>query len=173
MSVTIQRKGYGQVEPNHLSAPRNGQVYAQLPADLKTMSIEALEQGMFVKYDEAAGKCNFTGDGEWMLVYNEEKLYDERHQMHRDFAMTKADAYNGIVVPRVFKTNIGDIYTTNMVKNEAIEKGNYLVVDTNGVLKKATGTTLGSDDLTGMVWKVVKETTMPDMQPAVKLQRVQ
>lgn len=173
MSVTIQRKGYGQVEPNHLSAPRNGQVYAQLPADLETMSIEALEQGMFVKYDEAAGKCNFTGDGEWMLVYNEEKLYDERHQMHRDFAMTKADAYNGIVVPRVFKTNIGDIYTTNMVKNEAIEKDSYLVVDTNGVLKKATGTTLGSDDLTGMVWKVVKETTMPDMQPAVKLQRVQ
>ena len=24
--------GYGQVEDNHLSAPRNGQVYGQLPA---------------------------------------------------------------------------------------------------------------------------------------------
>lgn len=174
MSVTIQRNGYGQVEPNHLSALRNGQVYAQLPADLETMSIEALEQGMFVKYDESAEKCNLTGDGEWMLVYNEEKLYDERHQMHKDFAMTKADAYNGVVVPRVFKTNIGDIFTTNMVKSEALEKGNYLVVDsTNGILKKATGTTLGSEDLTGMVWKIVKETTMPDMQAAVKIQRVQ
>lgn len=174
MSVTIKRDGYGQVEPNHLSAPRNGQVYAQLPADMETMSIDALEQGMYVKYDESAEKCNFTGDGEWMLVYNEEKLYDERHQMHKDFAMTKANAYNGIVVPRVFKTNVGDIYTTNMVKEEALNKGEYLTVNAStGVLEKASDQTLGSGTLTGMVWKVVKETTMPDMQPAVKIQRVQ
>ena len=37
--------GYGQVEPNHLSAQRNGQIYAQLPAD---PAIEQLEQGQFV-----------------------------------------------------------------------------------------------------------------------------
>ena len=29
--ATIKRVGFGQVEPNHLSAQRNGQVYAQLP----------------------------------------------------------------------------------------------------------------------------------------------
>jgi hypothetical protein len=34
--------GYGQVEPNHLSAQRNSQVYAQLPA---ASDIEVLEQG--------------------------------------------------------------------------------------------------------------------------------
>ena len=28
----MKRIGYGQVEPNHLSAQRNGQIYAQLPA---------------------------------------------------------------------------------------------------------------------------------------------
>ena len=27
----IAKKGYGQLEPNHLSAQRNGQIYAQLP----------------------------------------------------------------------------------------------------------------------------------------------
>ena len=27
----IERIGYGQVEPNHLSAQRTGQIYAQLP----------------------------------------------------------------------------------------------------------------------------------------------
>jgi hypothetical protein len=32
--------GYGQVEPNHLSAQRTAQIYAQLPAD---PSIEVLE----------------------------------------------------------------------------------------------------------------------------------
>ena len=29
----IAKKGYGQVEPNHLSAQRNGQIYAQLPCN--------------------------------------------------------------------------------------------------------------------------------------------
>ena len=34
--------GYGQVEPNHLSAQRTGQIYAQLPAE---PGYEQLEQG--------------------------------------------------------------------------------------------------------------------------------
>ena len=79
--------GYGQVEPNHLSAQRNGQIYAQLPAD---PSIEVLEQGQFVKYDYANGLVNFTGLGEWMLVYNEIKLYRE-HQLDCEFAMVKGN----------------------------------------------------------------------------------
>ncbi len=29
----ITRIGYGQVEPNHLSAQRTAQIYAQLPAN--------------------------------------------------------------------------------------------------------------------------------------------
>ena len=77
--------GYGQVEPNHLSAQRNGQIYAQLPAD---PAIAVLEQGQFVKYDYAAGLVNFTGKGEWMLVYNEIKLYREG-QLDCEFAMLK------------------------------------------------------------------------------------
>ena len=34
--------GYGQVEPNHLSAQRTGQIYAQLPA---AADIDVLENG--------------------------------------------------------------------------------------------------------------------------------
>ena len=30
--ATYVERGYGQVEPNHLSAQRTGQIYAQLPA---------------------------------------------------------------------------------------------------------------------------------------------
>lgn len=81
--------GYGQVEPNHLSARRNGKIYAQLPAD---ENIEVLENGQFVKYDYAAGKVNFTGAGEWLLVFNEVKVYDDR-ETDADFAMKKSD-YN-------------------------------------------------------------------------------
>ena len=49
--------GYGQVEPNHLSAQRTAQIYAQLPANAE---IEVLEQGQFVKYDYLNGEVNFT-----------------------------------------------------------------------------------------------------------------
>ena len=159
----ITRIGYGQVEPNHLSAQRTGQIYAQLPAD---SSIDKLENGQFVKYDYASGKVNFTGDGEYMLVLNEVKLYDER-KTNKDFVMKKEDCVGGVMVPRVFKTNIGDIYTTNMVDPEAeITAGTTkLTPKENGILKVATGT----ED---MIWKVVKVYTMADGQAAVKLQRI-
>ena len=159
----ITKIGYGQVEPNHLSAQRTGQIYAQLPAD---SSIDKLENGQFVKYDYASGKVNFTGDGEYMLVLNEVKLYDER-KTNKDFVMKKEDYVGGIMVPRVFKTNIGDIYTTNMIDPEAeITAGTTkLTPKENGILKVATGT----ED---MIWKVVKVYTMADGQAAVKLQRI-
>lgn len=50
-------KGYGQVEPNHLSAQRTGQIYAQLPA---AADINVLENGQFVKYDYAKGVCDLS-----------------------------------------------------------------------------------------------------------------
>lgn len=97
--------GYGQVEPNHLSAQRTGQIYAQLPAD---PSISILEQGQFVKYDYAAngngiGLVDFIGQGEWMLVYNEIKLYrdhpDGSKQWDCEFAMLKDDYQARIYSP--------------------------------------------------------------------------
>lgn len=155
---------YGQVEPNHLSAPRDGGVFAQLPAD---DSIEVLEQGMFVKYDYAAGKVDFTGKGAWMLVFNEEKLYDERKQMHRDFAMKKSDFYDGVMTPRVFRLSVGDIFTTNMLAKGSYSKGDLVAPGTDGILAAAAGETP-----TGFTLQVVAETTLPDGQPAVKLQVV-
>ena len=38
----LVKQGFGQLEPNHLSAQRNGQIYAQLPCDT---SIEVLQIG--------------------------------------------------------------------------------------------------------------------------------
>ena len=267
--------GYGQVEPNHLSAQRTAQIYAQLPADA---SIEVLEQGQFVKYDYAAGLVNFTGAGEWMLVYNEIKLYRE-HQLDCEFAMIKgnyqARVYSpldgnksaeemygptrllqgkrekwdgekfvelgeikfnadgdwagadeeGIVpdysvastvhdyyemndinnpdiveehrkrlfmklravkhpeammptgttmVPRVFKTNVGDHYTTNMFNDDTLAVGDVLYVGAKGILCKTAaeaveGEFAGSGD---MKWQVVKVYTMPDHQRGVKIMRI-
>ena len=251
--------GYGQVEPNHLSAQRNAQIYAQLPAN---KDIEILENGQFVKYDYAAngngiGEVNFTGEGEWMLVYNEIKLYRDHYdgskQWDCEFAMIKDDYqarvyspydwehteveyggrfWNGVdetgkftydgneytldsnhqvanvpvkyyydkvltdvpdmyemnwtndpyhklgiyhekfmesgtsMVPRVFKTMIGDLYTTNMINEETLAVGDKLSPSaaTKGILSKT-----GDDSMT---WQVVKVYTMPDGQKGVKVMRI-
>ncbi len=74
--------------------------------------------------------------------------------------------------PRLFKTNVGDIYTTNMVKTGV----SYQVGDTLTPVADSTSKTMVLEKTaatTGMLWQVIKETTMPDGQPALKLQRVQ
>ena len=261
--------GYGQVEPNHLSAQRNAQIYAQLPAD---PAIEVLEQGQFVKYDYAAGLVNFTGKGEWMLVYNEIKLYRDG-QLDCEFAMLKdnyvarvyspldhekaqemygptrmlqgrrerwndkegkfetlnefsfdedgnlvaADSENpGYVpdysvatkvhdyyemddinnpdiaeahrqrlfmklreyeermmpkgttmVPRVFKTMPGDLFTTNTINEDALAVGDLLTPQAaDGILAKN-----GAENA-DMIWQVVKVYNMPDFQRGVKVMRI-
>ena len=160
----IERIGYGQVEPNHLSAQRTAQIYAQLPCE---DSIEVLENGQFVKYDYTNKEVNLTGKGEWMLVFNEIKLYDDRKQMYRDFAMKKEECVNGEIVPRVFKTNIGDIYTTNMVDStKEYKEGDLLKVGDDGIL--TAGGSLNND----MCWEVAMVYTLADGQPAIKIMRV-
>ena len=190
----MKRVGYGQVEPNHLSAQRTGQIYAQLPAK---NDINLLENGQFIKYNYADGVVDFEGEGEWMLVLNEVKLYDAPwRESYKDFAMIKDNytpgsdtishdglgPFKGQMVPRLFKTNIGDIFTTNCLeKANTSGKAEVTLTDlvvgdvvaptkTNGYLKKSdSGTT--TDD-TVMKWQVVKLTTMPDGQAAVKLMRI-
>lgn len=229
--------GYGQVEPNHLSAQHTGQIYAQLPAN---KNIKVLEQGQFVKYDYAAengGEVNFTGKGEWMLVYNEVKLYRDE-QIECEFAMVKdnyqarlyspldweqpqiekqARYYNGVdadgndsitvgektykfddvtagpdyyemnyeedpfkflsdykvrrmpegtsMVPRVFKTNVGDIFTTNMIYDTEVALGDILS-------PRAADGILAKDGDGSMSWQVVRIYTVPDGQKGVKLMRI-
>ena len=257
--------GFGQVEPNHLSAQYTGQIYAQLPA---AADIKMLEQGQFVKYDYMNEVVNFTGAGEWMLVYNEIKLYRD-FQRDCEFAMIKdnyqarvyspmdgtvaqemygptrflqgkREQWNGTefvelggeviydeeakkwraakpgeevpdysfankvhdyyemddinnpaitdevskrlfmkikdykekmmpkgtaMVPRVFKTNVGDIFTTNMINadRETLKVGDVLTPGEKGILTVAEG---------DMKWQVVKVYTMPDHQKGVKLMRI-
>ena len=164
----LVKQGFGQLEPNHLSAQRNGQIYAQLPCDT---SIEVLQNAQFVKYDYANGKVNYTGEGEWMLVYNEVKLYDPRHS-YKDFALQKKNCVDGEMVPRVMKTMVGDIFTTNLVDNGS--KGSALAVKDKLTVAESTGilTYDASPEATKMVWQVVKVYTMAGGQPAVKIQRI-
>lgn len=171
--ATINRIGFGQVEPNHLSAQRNGQIYAQLPCK---SDIAVLENGQFVKYDYANNEVNFTGEGEWMLVLNEVKLYDDFwRESYKDFALQKGNFDRGEMVPRVFKTMPGDIFTTNCIKvgntsgkatveGEDLEVGDKLKINAQGFL--------ATDGTSDIIFQVVKVYTMPDGQPAVKVMRI-
>ena len=170
MALQVKRTGFGQVEPNHLSAQTNGQIYAQLPAD-STLNI--LENGMFLKYDYANGKCDLSGAGEWMLVMNEIKLYDKRKQGLKDYAMKKTDFMGNTMVPRLLKTSVGDIYTTNTfganTSDSATVNGLSLKVGDRLTVNSSTGYETADTDF---IWQVVKEYTMPDGQPGVKIQRI-
>lgn len=219
-------RGYGQVEPNHLSAQRTGQIYAQLPA---AATIDMLENGQFVKYDYKEGEVNFSGAGEWMLVYNEVKTYRDG-LADQDFAMLKGNyhahlysASNGegtdaqsryyggkdsdgetiakvtapidpyeagynedpfhlltgmqpkkmkegtTMVPRVFKTNVGDIFTTNTINLASVALGDVLApAKENGYLVKETE----ADENANMKWQVVKVYTLADRNKAVKIMRI-
>ena len=168
----MKRIGYGQVEPNHLSAQRTGQIYAQLPAN---EDIEVLENGEFVKYDYASNEVNKTGAGEWMLVFNEIKLYDGYRETYKDYAQRVLDSSDGKIYPRVFKTNVGDIYTTNMIEKASEGKGKETSFD-----DLAVGDTLGinangyleKDASSDIKFKVAKVYRLADGQDAVKIQRI-
>ena len=161
----LNKKGYGQVEPNHLAGQKSGAIYAMLPA---ASSISVVENGMFMKYDYAAGECNLNGNGEDMLVFSEVKLYDPTHS-YKDFALKKADSVDGKIYPRLMLTFPGDHFTTNLVdmtSPKGSRKGKFLTV-VNGILTEQS-----ADPEEGMTWQVAMETTLPDGQEAVKVIRV-
>ena len=203
--MAFTRNGYGQVEPNQLSAQKTGQIYASLPLDPE---VKVLQNGEFMYYDYATNKVSCTGTGEPMLVFNEIKLYEPFWRTsYKDFAMIRVgdnyvtsklatDGYGDSalttgatiehsdyqagyrmdgIAPRLFKTNIGDIYTTNMVQTG--EEVTYAQGDVLKLVKNNSSKTLvlsktGSFIENSPEFVVAKVYTMPDGQPGLKLQRV-
>lgn len=218
------RIGFGQVEPNQLSAQKTGQIYASLKLD---NTVQILQNGEFMYYDYAKNMVTAEPQNDMqepMLVFNEIKIYEDLLS-YKDFAMIRVgDNYvtnraavgritsenaDGTVygdgaltigenanpahteygyrmdgiAPRLFKTNVGDVMTTNMVKvGEEYNVGDLLTPkavtttykDAKGqdktyktlVLEAAAGTEK-------MLWQVAKVYTMPDGQPGLKVQRIQ
>lgn len=206
--MAFKRNGYGQVEPNQLSAQKTGQIYASLPL---ASDVDILQNGEFMYYDYKSGTVTANGKGEPMLVFNEVKLYEPFWQTsYKDFAMIRVgDNYvtsrlatagygdgsetTGVasahsdwqagyrmdgIAPRLFKTNVGDIFTTNMV--ETGDEITYSQGDTLKLKKVAkaadkTGNTLvlsKTGDIDALEFVVAKVYTMPDGQQGLKLQRI-
>lgn len=207
--ATFTRVGYGQVEPNQLSAQKTGQIYASLPLDEK---VQVLQNGEFMYYSYADNKVTAepTVDGqEPMLVFNEIKLYEPFWRTsYKDFAMIKVgdnyvtsklatDEYgDGAltqgatidpahstwqagyrmegIAPRLFKTNIGDIMTTNMVETgvEYAEKDILKLKKVTAADGTVTLVLSKTGNIDTVQWVVAKVYTMPDGQPGLKIQRI-
>lgn len=178
----IKRIGFGQVEPNHLTGIVDGSIYAQLPVDTAEMGT-VIENGRFAKYNMAAqdtnypnGRVTIEGELPWLMIYNEQKLYDERYQGLKDFAMVGINYTDGEIVPRLIEINVGDIFTTNTfganTSNTAEVEGITVAVGDKVYVDPATGYLGLTENTEGPVFQVVKDYTMPDGQPGVKLQRI-
>lgn len=179
----MKRIGFSQVEPNHMSGMVTGQIFAQLPVDREVMG-DIIENGRFAKYDGGScpvdGKVTTEGDLPWMMIYNEEKLYDERKQSHKDFAMVSSNYCEGEIVPRLWMVLLGDIFTTNAfggcaksdmdeVEFDDLAKGDKVHIGADGYLVAgAADSTIGDAD---MEFTVVKVYTMADGQDGIKLMR--
>ena len=220
-TVTVKRIGYGQVEPNQLSAQKTGQIYASLPLD---ESVKVLQNGEFMYYSYADNMVTAepTVEGqEPMLVFNEIKIYEDLLAL-KDFAMirvgdnyvtnnaaigrvtstpidpitgTAAEVYGdgslnvGVnanpghteygyrmdgIAPRLFKTNIGDVYTTNMVETgiEYQEKDILKLKKVTAADGSVTLVLSKTGDINEIEFVVAKVYTMPDGQPGLKIQRI-
>ena len=208
--MAFTRNGYGQVEPNQLSAQKTGQIYASLPL---ASDVDILQNGEFMYYDYKSGTVTADGKGEPMLVFNEVKLYEPFWQTsYKDFAMIRVgDNYvtsrlatagygdgaetKGVtpnpghsdwqagyrmdgIAPRLFKTNVGDIFTTNMVETGAsitYSQGDTLKLKKVDKAADKTGNTLvlsKDGTIDALEFVVAKVYTMPDGQPGLKLQRI-
>lgn len=194
------RTGFAQVELNHVSGYVEGHVYAQYPVynertaegAFKSGSLgDVIEQGRFAKYDGVTNKVNLTGSGEWLMIYNEEKLPDPRKQAHKDYAMQAQYTVGGEteMYPRLIEICVGDIFTTNAIDasftaatvsalTDTAETtitipavGTKLYVGANGYL-----TATQPSSYVGPVFEAIKTfvgtATMPDGQAAVKLMRI-
>lgn len=210
--ANFKRVGFGQVEPNQLSAQKTGQIYASLPLD---STVQTLQNGEFMYYSYADGKVTAeptVAGQEPMLVFNEVKMYEPQYQTsYKNFAMIRvgdnyvtsdlslarcSEEMQGIsasvdhidnyrmdgIAPRLFKTNVGDVFTTNMVKTGVeYQVGNILKLsvitnnytDSQGVAKTYKTLVLDKNGTIDTIQFVVaKVYTMPDGQPGLKLQRI-
>jgi hypothetical protein len=128
----LSKQGYGQLEPNFLIAQRTGEVYAQLPftgfSGITSNGFQAIEQGMFLKYDYAKQVVSMPstgGDKLTFLVMNEIRLFGP-FLTNKDFALfpSPSDANSSY-------TNSGIIPGLAQSANQILGTSGNLVVNIN------------------------------------------
>ena len=188
MATKLMKDGYGQVELNHVAFRRDGRVEAQSKLDETDFADMPAENGMLLVVDFSERRVKLPtaalldANMPVALHYSTEKLYDQRAPQLKNFKLELGDA-----MPRLGYLAVGDKFTTNTVTLDFGTEGDDaeagvaalegladapvyggVVEGSDGYIVLAAATTNFHDN--GPLFKVVEYTTMPDGQPAVKLQ---
>ena len=163
MAITrLAHDGYGQIELNQVAFRRDGRIEAQCKmAD----GIEYLENGMILAIDQATRTVNYptTNDDFLALHYSTEHEYDERNIGLKTFKLDKNTFY-----PRLGYLATGDKFTTNCVSYDDAQDIETICATAAYGHTYTDGSILLNNTKEGEILKVVKLTTMPDGQAAIK-----
>ena len=155
--------GYAQLELNQVAFRRDGRIEAQCKlAD----GIEYVENGMILAIDQATRTVNYPsadGDDFLALNYTTEHMYDERARALKNFKLDK-DTF----LPRLGYLATGDKFTTNCISYDDAQEIDEIVATEAYGHAHTDGTILVNNEKDGAILKVVKATTMPDGQFAIK-----
>jgi hypothetical protein len=118
--------------------------------------VEADKNGMFAAEDVTAPVDIYE------LHYNEDPF--KKIGAYKERMMPEGTT----MVPRVLKTNPGDIFTTNTINETELAQRDVLAVGADGILSKTVVEGVSGD----MRWQVARVYTMPDGQKGVKIVRI-
>lgn len=165
----LEKIGYGQLELNQVAFPRTGRIEAQCALGSDFSEEVPAENGMILAIDKVNRTVGFpkgTDNEILALNYTSEHMYDDRDLGQ----LRKFKLVPGTFYPRLGFLSVGDRFTTNTVKlNTAWESldpktGVYMIPGSEGYWEESSSVTGAK-----VVAQVVKKTTMPDGQKAVKL----
>lgn len=183
----LEKNGYGQLELNQVAFPRTGRIEAQCALDTKAFHEAGVkygenvydkdvpaENGMILAIDEVNRTVGFASDNAqtrakqiFALNYTSEHMYDDRDLGQ----LRKFKLFPGTFYPRLGFLSVGEKFTTNTVDlttawegltEEALKAGIYLIPGKDGYWTQST-------EDAPVIAQVIKKTTMPDGQKAVKL----
>ena len=100
----------------------------------------------------------------YALNYSTEHMYDERQYALKDFYLNPTDDF----YPRLGYLSVGDKFTTNCVSYDDASDIAEICAEAAYGHAYEDGSILVNNEKDGAILKVVKYTTMPDGQPAVK-----
>lgn len=183
--VKLEKDGYGQIELNQVTFRRDGRIEAQCALDSSEFPADGTsvaENGMLFAIDNVKrvlkkATSTLAANQVIGLNYSAEHLYDERHQGLKDFYLTGGENF----LPRLGILTVGDKFTTNTI---CYDTDNYSDLDAvQDALEGSTPVFAGIASDGSGYWELVKSapsagpvavvtevTTMPDGQPAMKLQ---
>ena len=184
--VKLAKDGYGQVELNNAAFRRDGRIEAQCALDTTDFPADGsvvAENGMLLAVDRVTrtvklATATLAATQLIGLNYSAEHLYHPVHRGLKDFALTSKD-----FLPRIGYFAAGDKFTTNTL---CFDNGTYADLDAikdeleasepamiyAGIASDGSGywQAVASKPQAGPVGQIIEVTTMPDGQPAVKIQ---